>query len=130
MIIILERHKYAPELNQPYIVKNGSIHKIPLTARQRAKGFKTIKDVKKALFAPIEKPFIHATFKTEFPAPYEYLNKTQSGRVQTRSELIAFKNAHVEKNRYGEFIDMSHSEYVESYTMPIPKITLTTKLIG
>jgi hypothetical protein len=130
MRIAIENHEYAPELNAVFVRGKRGLFARLKTKANAANGLKTIKDVRKKFFKAYKKPFIYATFTTEFAPPYQDLNRTHAGTVKSRLDALRFKREHIAKNSYGQFIDMSKCEYVDSYTMPTPKMTLTTKLIG
>lgn len=122
---ILEIHRYSPEQNKVYI------RGIPFRAKINAlNGVTTIKEARQKLFTRIERPFIHAVIEKIFPAPYEYLNSVKSGRVESRKDVLEYIRKDNAKNRYGEFIDMSGNEYVDSYIMPTPEFKVTTRLVG
>ena len=126
--LIIQTHKYAPELNTVYILKGGKLH--ALKRCRKTWGLTNIKDARAKLFNKIDTPFIYATVEKVFPAPYEYLNKTKSGRVNSRGDVLNYIREDKEKNKYGEFIDMSHCDLVESYIMPTPKFNVKTRLVG
>lgn len=71
MKIALERHAYAPELNRALILnRNGDC-----VATLPAPGCASIRDARRALFAPVEPRRIVEATKAR-PAPWEGLNRT------------------------------------------------------
>lgn len=108
---ILERHRYAPELNRLHV--RGAV--------LRAPGAQSIRDARALLFRPVA-PGIWAEIRKTYPAPWSSLSRTYAGRVATRADAIAFARRIRDQNRGGPLLDGS--------TLPAPAVTVRTRLVG
>jgi hypothetical protein len=120
MKFAFEIHKYAPELNTVHILnKHGKPcgHFKPMDSLFEM----TTQATRKARFAPI-KPRIHATVKKEYPAPWQKLNRQYSGGVDTRLQAVQFAQR-IRANEQGGVL-------FDGRTLPKPKVTVVTRLIG
>lgn len=105
MKIVLERHRYAPELNAAYVGPNQ--------VRIAAPGCTTIKEVREKLFSPV-KQGRYAKIKVTYPGTFAWLGRQNAGYIQNYLEL---KEAlRVVKAR----LAVDHN----------PQVVVTTRLIG
>jgi hypothetical protein len=118
MKIALERHAYAPELNKAFI-----FHKGRRVATLPAAGLTTIRDVRKAYFAP-RPAFRHAHVFSERSAPWQGLNRDRAGRVPFGPEgwQAVKKAAALMLDKGGELLD--------GRTLPPSNVRIITRLIG
>lgn len=71
MQILLERHRYAPELNKAYVGPNRVMVPAP--------GCTSIKEVREKIFAPLKRTGRYVRIHTRYPEPYDWLNRTRQG---------------------------------------------------
>ena len=97
MKIMLETHRYAPELNKVWFGRDkiecfDAYHQQKAKACVSAPGITTIKDWRKRN-KPYAESFRHATVEATYPDPkLHWLNKKLSGKVDNYAELLAFKH--------------------------------------
>lgn len=107
MKIILERHRYAPELNTAHILRKGRV-----VAVLPAPGVTSIKEARAKLFPRIPEPFRAADYASHYPAPQKWLERQYRGRV------ASYQNA----------LDFLRTQRVK--LTPEGRATLRTRLIG
>lgn len=128
MKLLIKQHVYAPEQNELYVVKKGKVIHLELPLNKRRK-LTSIKEARK-LFKAYERPFVYATIKTTFPDSDKDLNHEVRGAFKGRKEVLDYVRDKKEINQYGQYIDHSGNPYLESYTMPMPKIEIKTQIVG
>jgi hypothetical protein len=88
--IVLERHRYAPELNKAYVGPSGVCVKAP--------GCTSIKEVRFLLFAPIATPGLRLTMQVVYPGAHASYGRTVTGRVYDLNDaamnIAAFRTRH------------------------------------
>lgn len=130
MHIALEKHTFAPELNKIYLTNGRGVFTRYRPSKPMGGFINSIKDIRKKYFQPIAKPFLFVVITKTFPRKYDHLNRNISGRIEHRRDALKWIREDKDKNCYGEYVDMSHTEYVESYTMPTPKFKIKIRMVG
>jgi hypothetical protein len=74
MKIILEVHRYAPELNKAYLVKHGQT-----VATMKTPGCKSIAEVRREYFAPLKHTGRFVMLHAENVPEHASANRTRSG---------------------------------------------------
>ena len=115
--IILERHAHAPELTRARIVTRGGIVRGSL----RAPGSASIKAARAALFAPMPARIV-ACVTVSYPPEWASLNRTYSGRVDSRRDALAFAQGMRERNKGGPLFD--------GRTLPPARVAVRTMIQG
>lgn len=86
--LLLERHRYAPELNRLYVYTGNDPHNpLPLRVPQAA----SIPEARKHLRLTPATPVILATVSTHYEDPaLQWLNRSYTGTVTSRSEALRY----------------------------------------
>lgn len=79
MRIVLERHRYAPELNKAHIGPNGTVVPAP--------GCESIREVRQTLFSPVKRSGRHVVLSTHYPQEKAWLNRQHAGFCNNLREL-------------------------------------------
>jgi len=79
MEIVLERHKYAPELNVAYVG--------PTRAKVKAPGCTSIRQVREKLFSPLQSTGRHVVVASVYPESHAWLDRKVSGMCNDLGKL-------------------------------------------
>lgn len=71
MRIVLETHRYAPELNKAFVGPTATVVPVP--------GCTTIAQVRQKLFSPVARRGRHVVLSTHYPEDKAWLNRQHSG---------------------------------------------------
>lgn len=104
--IILERHKYAPELTR-IIFPNGATLKTP--------GAESIMQARSFYLAPVTKWVKRVIVKKIYPEKYAGLNRTYTGCIKNYKQLATFKKDILEATGHGK-------KLLNGDTLPRPEI--------
>ena len=85
MKLILERHRYAPELNSAHILRGGRV-----VAELPAPGCTSIREARAKLFPRIKEPFRAADYASHYPEPLKWLERQYRGRVPSYENALNF----------------------------------------
>lgn len=79
MKIVLEIHRFAPELNKAYIGKAQTMLKVP--------GCDSIAGARKALFSQLPRKGRYVVMEARYPERYKHHNRTVAGFYKNTAEL-------------------------------------------
>lgn len=85
MKLILERHRYAPELNSAHILRHGKV-----VAELPAPGCTSIREARAKLFPRIETPMRVGYYQSRYPEPMKWLERAYAGRIANYAAGLAF----------------------------------------
>lgn len=130
MHIALEKHLYAPELNKIYLTNGKGVFARYRPNNSICSFMRSVRDIRNNYFRPIVKPFLFVVITKTFPDKYKRLNCKTSGIIAHRRDILKWIEEDKAKNCYGEYVDMKHTKWVDSYTMPTPKFTVKVRMVG
>lgn len=85
MKLILERHRYAPELNRAHILRHGKV-----VVEMPAPGCTSIREARAKLFPRLAAPTRVGYYQSHYPEPLKGLERQYAGRIASYANGLAF----------------------------------------